>query len=960
MVASTFIFMIFQGALSMPSGESEVVASTEPPPKTAYINRTWEIENITLQIDESLMEKHIRRLQNFESRYSYNVPYNYRASEYIYSVFKNNGLNVSYDYFSYNTWDMRNVVAELPGKTRPDDIYIICSHMDSTSGNAYVASPGADDNASGTSGVLAAAEVLSDYEFNATIRFITFSGEEQYLKGSQHYMNEVWSAGENILGVINLDMIGYNPEDRGNYVRLCEDTDDAGASDSLIAFTNQTAQKYEYIHGIKTDDTVFGNSDHAVFAPNYPALMLLETAPMNPNYHGTGDLISALNMTYAANVTQVAVATLAELAELNSTDIQPPAYHHPVPAPGSRANASPQISIELSDPAGLDITNMAMVVDGNYVAPAMTPSPLGLNLTHTPPTAFPDSTWVSVRVMANDTRGHYLDYNWTFVVDARSPEPPPDFRIELTRSQFEKQGLVMDRGDTGEPDDTHVLSPSVMFLDGEYKMWYTGHDGSAYQICYANSTDGINWTRYGIVLPKGELGDYDSVHAAFASVIYDSGQYKMWYSGKDGSSWRILYATSPDGISWTKQGLAIDLGAYGEPDDVLAYTPSVLKTTEYEMWYTGRDGYTERILYANSSDGLNWSKHGIVVDMDYKGAYDHQRAISPNVLYVDGQYEMYYSGFDGEKYRILKSTSPDGLTWNKSGIVVDVGDTGSLDYASVRHGAVVKTPTETKIWYSGLNIYWRLFYANLTGAENKTDIQLSWPASPSGDVTHYEIFRADSLSSFNMSQPYRKVNNTVFVDAGCGDDNPTNYYYRIRAVDGVGNYGQASYTAGKIGQSFDAGWGLMSNPFLTNDTPLDIAFSSVKWGHIMYYDNTDAADPWKSNKTGRLQLFNDIHYMNNTMAAWVKLEKPDCLAVTGVVTNVSIELLAGWNFVAYPYHEPMQVQDALAGVPYDRVEGNNQSQPYWLESLGDTDMMLPGRGYWIHLTATYTWDAINT
>ena len=127
-----------------------------------------------------------------------------------------------------------------------------------------------------------------------------------------------------------------------------------------------------------------------------------------------------------------------------------------------------------------------------------------------------------------------------------------------------------------------------------------------------------------------------------------------------------------------------------------------------------------------------------------------------------------------------------------------------------------------------------------------------------------------------------------------------------------------------------------------------------------FYNYTQPANFWKSNSTIWLPQFNEIHAMDNKIALWVKLVSDDVYVTVGKVADISIELKAGWNFVAYPHHEEMQVQDALTGVPYNKVEGNDQAQPYGLEKLFATDIMQPGKGYWLKLTADYTWNIINT
>ena len=85
-----------------------------------------------------------------------------------------------------------------------DEIYIICAHYDTVS-----AGPGADDDTSGTVAVIMAALIMSQYQFNHTIKFVAFSGEEQGLLGSEVYAQQAAAARWNIVGVLNADMISY-------------------------------------------------------------------------------------------------------------------------------------------------------------------------------------------------------------------------------------------------------------------------------------------------------------------------------------------------------------------------------------------------------------------------------------------------------------------------------------------------------------------------------------------------------------------------------------------------------------------------------------------------------------------------------------------------------------------------------------------------------------------------------
>jgi hypothetical protein len=80
----------------------------------------------------------------------------------------------------------------------------------------------------------------------------------------------------------------------------------------------------------------------------------------------------------------------------------------------------------------------------------------------------------------------------------------------------------------------------------EYHMWYSGCN-QAEDLCqegYATSPDGAQWSRKGMVLPQGAAGAWDDGSADYAAVLQVGGTLKMWYSGFDGASYRIGYAST--------------------------------------------------------------------------------------------------------------------------------------------------------------------------------------------------------------------------------------------------------------------------------------------------------------------------------------------------------------------------------------------------------------------------------
>ena len=245
------------------------------------------------------------------TRYSYSSTPIQKATQFVYEHFWNLGLEVAYHDYNWEGYNWRNVVATKPGVTDPDDIYVICAHVDSISQMPYTYAPGADDNASGMTAVMIAADILSQYDFDYTIRFIAFTGEEQGLIGSHYYAQDAYYAGDNILGVLNLDMIAYN-SDAYPFIEL-----HAGTGAGSIAIADLFADvldtyNIDLVPEIQTTSAI-DRSDHASFwSYGYDAILGIEDwQDFTPYYHKTTDRLSTLNISYFTEFVKASVGTIA-------------------------------------------------------------------------------------------------------------------------------------------------------------------------------------------------------------------------------------------------------------------------------------------------------------------------------------------------------------------------------------------------------------------------------------------------------------------------------------------------------------------------------------------------------------------------------------------------------------------------------------------------------------------------
>ncbi|HYE74950.1 MAG TPA: M20/M25/M40 family metallo-hydrolase, partial [Blastocatellia bacterium] len=191
------------------------------------------IEKILSEISAANIEASIRKLVSFGTRHTLSdtksetrgigAARRWIKSEFErYSRESGGRLQVSEDAFIQQPVQrvpqptkLINIVATLPGTQAEsrDRIYVVSGHYDScvctqSLTDATTDAPGANDDASGTAAVMEMARVMSKYEFDATIVFMTVPGEEQGLLGAAHWAEEAKKNGLNIAAMFTNDIIG--------------------------------------------------------------------------------------------------------------------------------------------------------------------------------------------------------------------------------------------------------------------------------------------------------------------------------------------------------------------------------------------------------------------------------------------------------------------------------------------------------------------------------------------------------------------------------------------------------------------------------------------------------------------------------------------------------------------------------------------------------------------------------
>jgi hypothetical protein len=210
---------------------------------------------------------------------------------------------------------------------------------------------------------------------------------------------------------------------------------------------------------------------------------------------------------------------------------------------------------------GLATSSDGYFFDKYYGNPVFTPSSSGF-----------DSYCINQGIVIEDVSGWIMYYN-ARELPGNGPGPSIGRATsqDLTGPWVRSSGPVLSAGSPGEWDSEFIVPNNVFPLDnGGFIMFYSAGDnfmsGSGYQIGLATSTDGIAWTKYNDpsttthpyaesdpVLKTGAPGEWDSALAWECSVQKKAGGYDMYYSGfMNNMGTELGYATSPDGISWTK------------------------------------------------------------------------------------------------------------------------------------------------------------------------------------------------------------------------------------------------------------------------------------------------------------------------------------------------------------------------------------------------------------------------
>jgi YVTN family beta-propeller protein len=313
------------------------------------------------------------------------------AADYIVSELQSYGYTVTQD----PVLQSANLIVHIPGERHPERTFVVGAHFDSEQG-----CPGADDNGAAVAGILEMARVLAGQHLAASLELVAFAAEEAGLVGSHQYAQEARDALREISGMLSLEMIAYTCTRPGcqfvfptipGCLKIDHPMPNVGtfiagigndASHDLLQTFQAAAARYVPQLSVDTGQVAaLGSclpdtrrSDHASFwFQDYPALMITDTANYrNPNYHKPTDTLGTLDLTFATQVTQAALATALRVAGLASDAVATPTATRPRTPLPTKTPVPPDAHVLLYAGAIIDTADQRVVgtmpVLGNIAA----------------------------------------------------------------------------------------------------------------------------------------------------------------------------------------------------------------------------------------------------------------------------------------------------------------------------------------------------------------------------------------------------------------------------------------------------------------------------------------------------------------------------------------------------------------------------------------------------------------
>lgn len=291
-----------------PLPQNQVIFAAQPPLEEKKEPEAW-IDNLVKGVTNSSFSATLIQLVSYPTRYSTSDYYR-QAAHWAQEQLTANGYTTSIEEFSWNDSHSWNVIADKLGHGAENrQLVLIVAHLDSINfrGDTTALAPGADDNGSGSAGLLEIARIFQNHQGINDLRLVLFGGEEQGLHGSKHYVANLSAAQRSRLAaIINMDMIASLNNDSPTVL-----LEGAQVSQSLIDSLVEAAHTYTSLT-VQTSLSPYA-SDHIPFInAELPAVLTIEGADSaNRHIHTADDTLEHINYELALEILRMNIAAVA-------------------------------------------------------------------------------------------------------------------------------------------------------------------------------------------------------------------------------------------------------------------------------------------------------------------------------------------------------------------------------------------------------------------------------------------------------------------------------------------------------------------------------------------------------------------------------------------------------------------------------------------------------------------------
>lgn len=231
-----------------------------------------------------------------------------------YKSFGYSDAQITTDTYSYSGATCKNLIVTKQGTVYPNTYVIVCGHYDSITGT------GTNDNGSGVVSILEMARLLKDVNTEYSIKFINFSGEEDGLKGSQHFVTSVVNSTSpkmSIRLVFNLDEVGGVAGMTNNTITCERDTNNSPSTNNAASstFTNELITCVGLYSPLQTSLSYAYASDYMPFQANNEIITGFFETNETSHKHTATDLLVNMDPVYNYKVAKAAVGGLLHFSK---------------------------------------------------------------------------------------------------------------------------------------------------------------------------------------------------------------------------------------------------------------------------------------------------------------------------------------------------------------------------------------------------------------------------------------------------------------------------------------------------------------------------------------------------------------------------------------------------------------------------------------------------------------------